>query len=85
VAVRIDRAPPILVESERAEITDLMVIDAQRRRGLGRALVERALHWVSGRGLERCEIRVAASNAAGQAFWRALGFGDLMDVLQRRL
>jgi hypothetical protein len=24
-------------------------------------------------------------NRAGQAFWRARGFGDLMDVLHKRL
>ncbi len=83
--VRIDRAPPIQLEVERAEITDLMVSARERRRGLGRALVERALRWVEGHGVERCEVRVADANTEGQRFWRALGFGDLMDVLQRRL
>jgi hypothetical protein len=33
----------------------------------------------------RVEVRVAARNAEGQAFWRALGFGDFVDVLDRRL
>jgi len=83
--VRIDRAPPIQVEVQRAEITDLMVRASQRRRGVGRALVERALAWVKERGVERCEVRVAGGNAEGQRFWRSIGFGDLMDVLQRRL
>ncbi len=83
--VRIDRAPPIQVEVQRAEITDLMVLASQRRRGLGRALVERALGWVKERGVERCEVRVASPNAEGQDFWRSIGFGDLMAVLHRRL
>jgi GNAT superfamily N-acetyltransferase len=83
--VRIDRAPPIQVEVQRAEITDLMVCASQRRRGLGRALVERALSWVEERGVERCEVRVASCNSEGQRFWRAIGFDDLMDVLHRRL
>jgi len=82
---RIDRAPPIQVEVERAEITDLMVATPERRRGVGRALAERALAWVKERGVERCEVRVAGANAEGQRFWRSIGFGDLMDVLQRRL
>jgi GNAT superfamily N-acetyltransferase len=84
-SVRIDRAPPILLEDRRAEITDLMVGAGERRRGVGRALVECALGWLQERGVERCEVRVAARNAEGQHFWRSLGFGDLMDVLQRRL
>ena len=84
-AVRVDRAPPIQVEVVRAEITDLVVLPGWRRRGIGRELVEAAQSWVRGLGVDRCEVRVAAHNVEGQAFWRALGFGDLMDVLHRRL
>lgn len=84
-AVRVDRAPPILEEVERAEITDLGVREDARRRGFGRALVEAALGWIAERGLGRVEVRVASRNPEGQAFWRELGFGDLMDVLHRRL
>ena len=40
-AVRVDRAPPLLVEVERAEITDLVVREDQRRHGVGSALVPR--------------------------------------------
>ncbi len=82
---RIDRAPPIARERIRAEITDLGVAPAQRRRGIGRALVDRALAWIRERRVERVEVRVAVGNPEGQAFWRALGFGASMDVLERRL
>jgi ribosomal protein S18 acetylase RimI-like enzyme len=83
--VRVDRAPPIYLETERAEITDLGVRAAVRRRGIGRALAEAALRWVRARGVARVEVRVVAANAAGRAFWRGLGFGPFVDVLQRRL
>jgi ribosomal protein S18 acetylase RimI-like enzyme len=83
--VRIDRAPPILDEIERAEITDLGVRDDHRRRGIGGVLVEHALAWVRDGGVRRVEVHVAHGNTEGQAFWRALGFGDLMDVLHKRL
>jgi len=82
---RIDRAPPIHQERERAEITDLGVRPAARRSGLGRRLVDAAGVWVRAQGIERVEVRVATRNREGQAFWRALGFGDLVDVLHRRL
>lgn len=83
--VRIDRAPAIFEEVERAEITDLFVRREARRRGVGRALVAEADGWVTARGVARVEVRVASANAEGQAFWRALGFEASMDVLQRRL
>ncbi len=82
--VRVDRAAPILRESERADITDLGVRETARRRGLGRALVGAALEWVEQRGVDRVEARVAAGNSEGQAFWRALGFADFMNVLHRK-
>jgi ribosomal protein S18 acetylase RimI-like enzyme len=83
--VRIDRAPPILVETERAEITDLGVRPALRRQGIARRLVEEAMAWARDRGVERIEIQVASGNREGQAFWRAMGYTDLMDVLHKRL
>ena len=83
--VRIDRAPPILEETERAEITDLGVRPAKRRRGIGRLLVEEATSWVRDRGVARIEIQVATGNREGQAFWRSIGYADLLDVLHKRL
>ena len=84
-AVRIDRAPPILRETRRAEITDLGVSAAARRGGIGRELCAAASAWARARGIARLEVRVAARNREGQAFWRSLGFDDLMDVLHRTL
>ena len=83
--VRIDRAPPILEEVERAEITDLGVRESLRRRGIGRTLVAEAVRWVRESGVSRIEVQVAHGNREGQAFWRAEGFGDFMDVLHKRL
>ena len=83
--VRVDLAPPILEEVERAEITDLGVRASHRRLGIGRLLLDEALAWVRSRGVERVELQVAAGNREGQAFWRALGFGELMHVLHKRL
>ena len=83
--VRIDHAPPILEETERAEISDVGVRPEWRRRGIARRLVEAAQAWVRERGVARIEIQVASGNREGQAFWRAMGYADLMDVLHKRL
>ena len=83
--VRIDHAPPILEETERAEISDVGVRPEWRRRGIARRLVEAAQAWVRERGVARIEIQVASGNRVGQAFWRAMGYADLMDVLHKRL
>ncbi len=82
---RVRRAPELAVEPCRGEVEDLFVRPDTRRRGVGRALVGAALDWMRGRGVERVEARVATGNPVGQAFWRALGFGDFVDVLHRRL
>lgn len=83
--VRVERAPPIHAEQERAEITDLFVVPERRRAGLGAALLAAALDWLRERDVRRVEARVSPQNPEGQAFWRAAGFGDSMDVLDRRL
>ena len=84
-AAHVERSPALARESCRAEITELVVEPAARRRGIGRALVDAALAWSRSRGVVRVEVRVAARNEAGQVFWRRLGFGAFVDVLDRRL
>jgi len=84
-AAHFERSPALARESCRAEITELVVEPAVRRRGIGRALADAALGWARRRGAVRVEVRVAARNDAGQAFWRRLGFGAFVDVLDRRL
>jgi ribosomal protein S18 acetylase RimI-like enzyme len=83
--VRIDHSPPIMEETTRAEITDIGVREDARRRGIGTALLDAALAWVRASGVARVEVQVAHANAAAQAFWRRHGFGDFMDVLDKRL
>jgi GNAT superfamily N-acetyltransferase len=83
-AVRVERAPGVLVEAARAEITELGVAPGRRRQGIGRALAEAARCWAGSQTAARVEVRVAARNPEGQAFWRALGYDSFVDVLHRR-
>jgi ribosomal protein S18 acetylase RimI-like enzyme len=83
--VCVRHAPPIHPETCRAEITDLYVAPARRRRGSGRALVAAATRIAVERGAERVEVRVSPHNPEAQAFWRSQGFGAHIDVLHRRV
>lgn len=84
-AAHFERSPALARESCRAEITELVVEPTARRRGFGRALAHAAFAWARERGASRVEVRVAARNDAGQAFWRRLGFAAFVDVLDLRL
>lgn len=77
--------PGIAETGARAHIEDLYVREAARGGGVGRALAEAVLGWARERGAASVEVRVAAANREGRDFWRALSFGDWMDVLERPL
>ena len=61
-------------DGRRGYLHHLAVSASHRRRGLGRALVERCLSAMSERGIHKCHIFVHASNRSGQAFWEEIGF-----------
>jgi ribosomal protein S18 acetylase RimI-like enzyme len=84
-SARVERTPEAVLEVSRVAIDDLAVRSDRRRRGVGRALADAACAWARSRGAERLEVRVAARNPEGQAFWRALGYEGFVDILQRRL
>ena len=61
-------------DGRRGFLYHLAVHPAQRGRGLGRALVDRALAVLRQDGLPRVLILVAQDNAAGRAFWMHYGW-----------
>lgn len=77
--------PDFFHETSRGRIEDTWVRPEHRRSGIARALVEQAFEWIRGRGAGRVILQVAGRNAAGQAFWRELGFEPFMDVMERGL
>ena len=72
-------------ERHRGRIDDVWVRPGHRRSGIGRALADAALAWIRAQGPGRVILQVARRNEAGQAFWRSLGFGAFMDVMERDL
>lgn len=57
-----------------AEILNLAVHPAHRRRGVGRRLLEEILTRVAKRGAALLFLEVRASNTVAQAFYREMGF-----------
>ena len=66
-------------------IEDCYVDPSARRCGCGRALVDEALSWFSGRGIGHVELDVLVANEEACRFWTALGFGATRIRMRRAL
>ena len=61
---------------ERAHLVLLAVQPMQRRRGIGRRLMEWLLESSFTAGMASVHLELRADNAAGRRFYRALGFSE---------
>ena len=68
-------------DGRRGFLHHLAVAPGHRRRGVGRTLVERALHSLSSAGIDKCHLMVLPSNTAARAFWKSAGWVERSDVL----
>ncbi len=59
---------------DQAEIVDLGVAPAARRRGLGRLLLETSMRCAASAGIPRVFLEVRAGNAPARALYEAAGF-----------
>ena len=53
---------------------DLYVVEAARRQGIARALMNAASKWAKAQGVARLDLETARDNAPGQALYRDLGY-----------
>ena len=53
---------------------DLYVMEAARRQGIARALMNAASDWAKAQGADRLDLETARDNAPGQALYRDLGY-----------
>jgi len=53
---------------------DLYVVEAARRQGIARALMNAASEWAKSQGAARLDLETARDNAPGQALYRDLGY-----------
>lgn len=67
-------------DGRRGTIYHACVDPACRHRGLGRALVSRALDALRAEGIHKALLVCFAANTDGAAFWRALGWQERPDL-----
>ena len=73
-------------DGHRGWVYYLAVDPAQRRSGLGRALMQAAEAWLAERGAPKIQLMVRADNAEAMSFYAALGLeSQSVVVLGRRL
>jgi N-acetylglutamate synthase len=61
-------------DGRRGYLHHLAVALGYRRRGLGRALVERCLAGLAAAGISKCNIFLFNNNDEGRQFWLRLGY-----------
>ena len=62
---------------EDADILNVAVLPAARRRGIAEALLRELEAWLSARGAERITLELRASNETAFALYRKLGYGQV--------
>jgi putative acetyltransferase len=72
-------------DGRRGFLYHLAVLTDYRKRGLGRAMVDRCLKSLSMLGLLRCNILIYVDNHSGEQFWKTAGWYDRSELklLQR--
>jgi ribosomal protein S18 acetylase RimI-like enzyme len=77
--------PCVLYAEPYAELTELYVEPACRRRGVGRALLAHAEQLARARGASELLIMTGTGNAAAQALYRAAGYDTYAVALNRKV
>jgi ribosomal protein S18 acetylase RimI-like enzyme len=85
VLARVSSEDLIELDPEHAYITDLVVLPDQRRRGVGRALLEAAEAHARRGGAARLRVGVLAANETARRLYGQLGYSEQELVLEKAL
>ena len=67
-------------DGRRGYVYHLVVEEAERRRGIGKKLMEHCLEGLRRQGIDKCHCFVFAENQAALNFWRSLGWDERVDL-----
>ena len=66
--------PPVLMIAQFGMILNFTVTKSHRRKGIGRAMVQKTLEWMRSRDIGRIELCAATGNEISNPFWQDMGF-----------
>ncbi len=67
-------------DGRRGFIHHMAVMPDYRRKGIAKAMAEKALEKLAEEGIEKTHIFTYCDNKAGQSFWSSLGFDKREDI-----
>jgi ribosomal protein S18 acetylase RimI-like enzyme len=85
VLARVPSDEIVELEREFAYITDLVVLELYRQRGIGSQLIAAAEQYARSHGATRMRIGVLAANNAAHRLYQQLGYRDSEIVLERSI
>ena len=83
ILLEIQTRPPIYIVQHYAAVDSVVVAQEYRKKGVFKALLERALELLKERGIELIELRVDAENEEARTAYEQLGFSQRQEVLVR--
>lgn len=76
---------PVAAPRRFAFLSDLVVAEAERRRGIGRLLMDAAVVWAREQGASSLELGVFEFNAGAIAFYERYGFASSKRTMSLRI
>ena len=73
--------PDLYERASFVEISDMLVLEKHRRRGIGAEMMNHIRRWVKSKGIRRIELNAEVRNNIGLAFWKKHGFKDYIHRL----
>ena len=73
--------PDVFEKVPIVEISDMLVLEEHRWRGVGTEILNHIREWVKSKGIKRIELNAEARNEIGLSFWKKHGFNDYLHRL----
>lgn len=72
----------VSIKQSIGEIDSIFVNDEIRQTGVGQMLLQKAMNWVKGHGIEQIKVGIAEGNESVLTFYAKMGFQKHMTVLK---